>query len=77
MATPDWRDMYIEHLLADLADTESALVRAVQERESYRELARASLDRISDLTKQNDRLRICVSRNIGVEDWRDRAEAAA
>lgn len=56
MPAADYRELVIEHLNAELAEKDAALVEALRDCDGYRLLAYASLERIAQLTLQNDSL---------------------
>lgn len=50
----------IDHLLADLHEAEAARIDALRQVSGYRQLAYVALQRIAELTAQNERLRKSV-----------------
>lgn len=60
----DHRDLVIDHLAAEVARYEAALVATTQERDAYALLAKVALESVAVLTTRNERLQQCVRRTM-------------
>lgn len=73
----DYKDIVITDLSDELAATKIALIEALRDRAAYQLLAKVALGRITELTAQNDRLRLCVRRSLADVCGFDASDSAA
>lgn len=65
MAAPlDYRDIVIEHLAAELAEKDAALVEALRNCDGYRLLAYAALEQLHPVVVREDRRREQMARLV-------------
>jgi hypothetical protein len=72
---PSFQDQVTSELMDDIVRLEEDLIEALRDRDCYRLMAQIAIGQIAELTRHNDRLRVCLRRDAldTVPEWREAA----